>query len=177
MKILDNFEEWKKDAKLLSKKKINQKFNQHDSNANNVNNINESNKKQTEENKVEFVMIKLGGQKEVGSKPELDPTFKNNIEQGNIMISVIMDSNPDDTAKVEQYRKAMYESGLKAANDIFGKNNIKETQSYDSNTEAFYLLLNTSDYCEFYDTGRAAVVFSRPSNNNILKCVLSMDIG
>ena len=97
--------------------------------------------------------------------------------EGNIMISVIMDSNPDDTAKVEQYRKAMYESGLKAANDIFGKNNIKETQSYDSNTEAFYLLLNTSDYCEFYDTGRAAVMFSRPSNNNILKCVLSMDIG
>ena len=54
VKILDNFEEWKKDAKLLSKKKINQKFNQHDSNTNNVNNINESNKKQTEENKVEF---------------------------------------------------------------------------------------------------------------------------
>ena len=37
--------------------------------------------KTIKENKVEFVIIKLGGQKERGNKPELDPTFKNNIEQ------------------------------------------------------------------------------------------------
>ena len=37
--------------------------------------------KKIKENNVEFVMLKLGGQKDKGSKLELDPTFKNNIEE------------------------------------------------------------------------------------------------
>ena len=37
--------------------------------------------KKLKESNVEFIMLKLGGQKDIGSKLELDPTFKNNIEE------------------------------------------------------------------------------------------------
>lgn len=37
--------------------------------------------KKLKESNVEFVMLKLGGQKKKGSKLELDPTFKSNIEE------------------------------------------------------------------------------------------------
>ena len=50
VKILDNFEEWKKNVKLFTKKKGNQKFVQHGTNNNNLN----SNKIGEENNKVEF---------------------------------------------------------------------------------------------------------------------------
>ena len=50
VKILDNFEDWKKNVKLFSKKKGNQKFVQHSAGNNNLN----SNKIGEENNKVEF---------------------------------------------------------------------------------------------------------------------------
>ena len=50
VKILDNFEEWKKNVKIISKKKGNQKFAPHGLNNNNLNN----NKMNEEMNKVEF---------------------------------------------------------------------------------------------------------------------------
>jgi hypothetical protein len=50
VQILDNFEEWKKSVKLMSKKKTNQKFDKHIMNNNNLNN----NKVNEENNKVEF---------------------------------------------------------------------------------------------------------------------------
>ena len=50
VKILDNFEEWKKNVKIISKKKGNQKFAPHCLNNNNLNN----NKMNEEINKVEF---------------------------------------------------------------------------------------------------------------------------
>ena len=49
VQILDNFEEWKKSVKFMSKKKGNQKFDKHNTN-NNLNN----NKANEENNKVEF---------------------------------------------------------------------------------------------------------------------------
>ena len=49
VQILDNFEEWKKGVKLMSKKKGNQKFDKH-----NTNNILNNNKAAEENNKVEF---------------------------------------------------------------------------------------------------------------------------
>ena len=55
VKIMDNFEEWKKEVKILSKKKGNKNFIQHGliNNNNITDNIN--NKKQNEENpKVDF---------------------------------------------------------------------------------------------------------------------------
>jgi len=51
VQILDNFEEWKKGVKLMSKKKTNQKFDKHSTNNNNLNN---NNKVIEGNNKVEF---------------------------------------------------------------------------------------------------------------------------
>ena len=51
VQILDNFEEWKKNVKLMSKKKGNPKFDKHNTNNSNLNN---NNKVVEENNKVEF---------------------------------------------------------------------------------------------------------------------------
>ena len=51
VQILDNFEEWKKGVKIMSKKKTNQKFDKHSTNNNNLNN---NNKVIEGNNKVEF---------------------------------------------------------------------------------------------------------------------------
>jgi hypothetical protein len=51
VQILDNFEEWKKNVKLVSKKKGNPKFDKHNTNNSNLNN---NNKVVEENNKVEF---------------------------------------------------------------------------------------------------------------------------
>ena len=51
VQILDNFDEWKKNVKLMSKKKGNPKFDKHNTNNSNLNN---NNKPVEENNKVEF---------------------------------------------------------------------------------------------------------------------------
>ena len=51
VQILDNFDEWKKNVKLMSKKKGNPKFDKHNTNNSNLNN---NNKVVEENNKVEF---------------------------------------------------------------------------------------------------------------------------
>ena len=51
VQILDNFEDWKKNVKLMSKKKGNPKFDKHNTNNSNLNN---NNKVVEENNKVEF---------------------------------------------------------------------------------------------------------------------------